>query len=335
MARRAGRRRASPIRTARTGSGRAAAAAVEVAREQVAALLPPGGRVIFTSGATEALNLAMRGRAGRAAGRSRVGASSMPRCSTPRCDLPGDATILPVDRDGLVDPRGALPDGVGLVAVMQVNNEIGTIQPVADLAERAQARRRAVPVRRGAGVRARCRSPRRDMIAISAHKFHGPKGIGALWVRDGVELAPQIHRRRAGARACARARSARRCARAWARRRSWRPSAWTADAAHVDALWRPRARAVRRLALNGSAEQRWHGNLNLRRDGLDVARLMSRRARGDVLGRLGLRQRIGQAEPRPRARSGSRPSRRAARSGSASGATPRWNELEEARRTDQ
>ncbi|HET9630021.1 MAG TPA: aminotransferase class V-fold PLP-dependent enzyme, partial [Novosphingobium sp.] len=170
--------------------GRLAAAAVELAREQVAALLPPGGRVVFTSGATEALNLAMLG-----AGRARIAMSAVEHAALIETAHFADpaVSVLPVDAEGLVDPEVALPADAGLVAVMQVNNEIGTIQPVARLAERARASGALFlcDAVQGAG---KLETPAgADLIAISAHKLYGPKGIGALWVREGVELAPQIH----------------------------------------------------------------------------------------------------------------------------------------------
>jgi cysteine desulfurase len=115
--------------------GRKAEAAVEVAREQVAALFPKGGTVVFTGSASEALNLALRGcepvRAGKPIAVSAIEHSAVlntARALDPAC------TILPVDADGLVDPQVPLPDGLGVLSVMQVNNEIGTVQPVADLA---------------------------------------------------------------------------------------------------------------------------------------------------------------------------------------------------------
>ena len=76
---------------------------------------------------------------------------------------------------------------------MLVNNEIGVIQPIAELARMAHAPGRAVPVRRGPGLRPGADPRRCDLVAVSAHKIHGPKGIGALWIRDGVELAPLLH----------------------------------------------------------------------------------------------------------------------------------------------
>ena len=113
-----------------------------------------------------------------------------------------------------------------------------------------------------------------DLIALSAHKLYGPKGIGALWVRDGVDLAPLIHGggQEAGLRSgtlspalCAGFGTAAALAAARA----------AEDAAHGAALWDDARGVLSRWTLNGSDTQRWKGNLNLRLDGLDVARLMS------------------------------------------------------------
>jgi cysteine desulfurase len=254
--------------------GRQAEAAVEVARERVAALFPPGGSVVFTSGATEALNLALRGcEPGRAGRPVAIGAIEHSAVLNTALDLPGDTTILPVDRDGLIDPQVRLPDGVGIVSVMQVNNEIGTIQPVADLYARTKAEG-ALFVCDAVQAAGKVPVAAADMIAVSAHKFHGPKGIGALWIRDGLELQPQTTGggQEGGLRSgtlspalCAGMGAAALVA----------LERMDADAAHIAALW-DRARSLfAGWTLNGSATMRWKGNLNLRREGLDVARLMS------------------------------------------------------------
>jgi cysteine desulfurase len=119
-------------------AGRAAKAAVELAREQVAALLPSGGQVYFTSGATEAANWAIRGVIGQ-------GGIVLPEtehaCVRDTAlwlgTLGHDVTLLPVDKDGLVGPDLVTPKRAALVAAMLVNNEIGVIQPVETLAEAA------------------------------------------------------------------------------------------------------------------------------------------------------------------------------------------------------
>ncbi|MEI6642985.1 MAG: cysteine desulfurase family protein [Novosphingobium sp.] len=251
--------------------GRAAAAAMEVAREQVAALLPPGGRVIFTSGATEALNLAILG-----CGVKRIAVSAIEHAAvldTARFADPACA-VLPVSGAGLVDAGTPIPEGTGLVAVMQVNNEIGTVQPVEALTDAAHA---AGALFLCDVVQAAGKLPppaNADMIAISAHKLHGPKGIGALWVRDGLSLAPLIHGGgqeqglRSGTLSPALCAGFGAAAALCIKLRE-------TDAQHVKSLWTLARSLFPGWTLNGDADQRWRGNLNIRREGLDVARLMS------------------------------------------------------------
>jgi cysteine desulfurase len=252
-------------------AGRAAAAAVEVAREQVAMLLPPGGRVVFTGSATEALNLAIFGSGARSFAVSPIEHAAV--LDTVRAHG-GPCHVLPCGSDGIVPADVAIHEGTGLVAVMQINNEIGTVQPVDALA-RAAHKVKALFLCDAVQGSGKVPPPAEaDLIALSAHKLYGPKGIGALWVRDGVKLTPLIHGggQEHGLRSgtlspalCAGFGAAAKLA----------VERMEADATHVEALWR---RAMDRLPewlLNGSASRRWRGNLNLRRDGLDVARLMS------------------------------------------------------------
>jgi cysteine desulfurase len=250
--------------------GRAAAAAVEVAREQVAALLPPGGRVIFTSGATEALNLAIFG-----SGARRLAVSAIEHAAvldTARACDPG-VRIMPVGADGLIDTEQDL-GAADLVAVMQVNNEIGTVQPITELAARARAVGALFlcDAVQGAGKVAPPEGA--DLIAISAHKLFGPKGIGALWVRDGVRLTPLFHGggQEQGLRSGTLSPAL--CA-GFGAAAALCSGLGTSDAAHVDRLWEKALALFPGWTLNGSAQQRWRGNLNIRREGLDVARLMS------------------------------------------------------------
>ncbi len=257
--------------------GRMAAAAIEAAREHVAALFPPGGRVIFTSGATEAINLAIKGTA-RGDGTNTLVVSAIEHAAVRDCghamrDIT-EVLVLPVGRDGLVAADMIIPEGTQLTAVMQVNNEIGTIQPVAALAEAAHAAGGWFLCDAVQGSGKLAPPANADMIAVSAHKLHGPKGIGALWVRDGVELQPQTHGGgqeqglRSGTLSPALIAGFGAAARLAAERGQ-------EDAALVEALWQRARELFDGWTLNGSAEHRWHGNLNLRRDGLDVARLMS------------------------------------------------------------
>ncbi|MBB3692732.1 cysteine desulfurase family protein [Sphingomonas sp. BK580] len=252
--------------------GRTARAAVELARDRVAALLPRGGRVAFTGGATEALNWATKGApAGRvvtiatehAAVRDSVAAR-------------GDSVVLPVGADGLVDlaaAERAIVPGVALVAAMLVNNEIGVIQPLDALAAMAK---RAGALLLCDAVQGYGRVPipaDADLVAVSAHKVYGPKGIGALWIRDGVTLAPLLHGGdqeggRSGTLSPALCSGFGAAALLLAERRE-------ADAAHVERLWQVARERLPGWTVNGTTEARYRGNLSVRRDGVDVARLMS------------------------------------------------------------
>lgn len=251
--------------------GRAAAAAVAVARDQLAALLPSGGRVIFTGSATEALNLAIFGLRP-----AMLAASAIEHAAVLDTAEASDAQVamLPNCAEGLVPADSRIPDGTNLVSVMQVNNEIGTIQPIDQLAKAAHQ----------AGALFLCDAVQNfgkmpipdgpDLIAVSAHKIYGPKGIGALWVRDGVELEPLIHGggQEQGLRSGTLSPAL--CA-GFGAAAALAQSRMDEDADHVAVLWDRAREILGRWTLNGSGDQRWRGNLNLRLKGLDVARLMS------------------------------------------------------------
>ena len=250
--------------------GRMAAAAIEAAREQVAALFPPGGRVIFTGGATEALNLAIRG----APGEGHIAVSAIEHAAViDTARAVGACHVLHVERDGLCHPDQEWPSDTRLIAVMQVNNEIGTIQPLEKWGAFA-ARQGALLLVDAVQAYGKLALAEADMIAVSAHKLHGPKGIGALWVRDGITLAPQQTGggQEAGLRSGTLSPALIAGFGAAARLAAERMAE---DASHVEALWQLARDLFADWTLNGSAEQRWHGNLNLRKPGLDVARLMS------------------------------------------------------------
>ena len=181
------------------GFGRAARKRIEDARERIAALVDCApSALVFTAGGTEANNTALKG-----AGRPTIVASAIEHPAVLRAAEACAETLvlLPVDAEGRVDMAaldGALaahgPDA--LVSVMLANNETGAIQPVAEIAARARA----------AGALVHCdavQAPGRiplsfaalgvDMMSLSAHKFAGPKGIGALVVRADLEVAPLVH----------------------------------------------------------------------------------------------------------------------------------------------
>jgi cysteine desulfurase len=113
-----------------------------------------------------------------------------------------------------------------------------------------------------------------DLVAISAHKLHGPKGIGALWVRDGLDLKPLVHGggQEGGLRSGTLSPAL--CA-GFGAAAALCTSLRTSDGEHVEVLWKQALGLFEGWVLNGSATHRWHGNLNLRKPGLDVARLLS------------------------------------------------------------
>jgi cysteine desulfurase len=265
--------------------GHEAAAAIEVARKQVEkALGLKGGSVAFTGSATEAINWALKGTVERAAkGRNRIitvateHAAVLDTCEW-LAEQGVDLTILPVQHDGRLDLEllaRELDQRVLLVAVMMVNNEIGVTQPIseiADMAHKAGALMLCDAVQ-AFGRFEICSGP--DLVAISAHKIHGPKGIGALWMRKGHEPAPLIHGggQEQGLRSgtlspalCVGFGAAAQLA----------DERCTLDYDHVQKLWTAAARALGRgWTINGSTAHRYHGNLNIRREGVDAARLLA------------------------------------------------------------
>ena len=263
--------------------GRRANAAIEVARDRVAALLPAGGRVIFTSGATEAINLAIKGcglpvsafateHAAVLDCVEALGGGSCAATDGGASRVKELASLAAPPSRLRRDTSPSLQDGEDrLLCAMLVNNEIGTINPVGNIAQAHQG------LLLCDAVQAYGRIPipdGPDMIAISAHKIHGPKGIGALWVRDGIELAPLIHGGgqeqglRSGTLSPALCAGFGKAAELAAERME-------DDAAHVETLWNRAIELYANWTINGCTEHRYKGNLNIRRDGLNVARLMS------------------------------------------------------------
>lgn len=197
--------------------GREAREGVEHARNQVAAAINASpDEIFFTAGGTESDNMAIKGVAHKYAkkGKHIITTAIEHHAVLHTCEALEkegyEVTYLPVDEDGLISVeqvRAAMRDDTLLVTVMFANNEVGTIEPIAEIG--ALCRERNVLFHTDA-VQAVCHVPidvkvmNIDLMSISAHKFHGPKGIGALYCRKGIVLEPVIvggaqeRKRRAG-----------------------------------------------------------------------------------------------------------------------------------------
>ncbi len=271
--------------------GQRAKAVIDQARSALAALIGADpSEVVFTSGGTESDNFAIRGTAEalERTGRRHLVASSIEHEAVLNtlkvlARRGSDTTLLSVGDTGIASPddlRVALRDDTALVSVMHANNEIGTIQPIAELAEVAHERGALFhtdAVQSAGKIPIDVKTLGVDLLSISAHKFYGPKGVGAIWIRRGLRILPsstggkQERNRRAGtenvagivgmgaAADVARARMADECARVTALR---------------DRLEEEILRAVPRTIVNGARTLRVPNTTNISFDRVEAESLL-------------------------------------------------------------
>jgi cysteine desulfurase len=186
--------------------GRDARKAMESARAQVASLIgAKPEEIIFTSGGTESDNIAIKGTAYRLKDKGNhiiTSAIEHPAVDETCKYLEQngfEVTYLPVYEEGIVrvsDLKDAITDKTILITIMHANNEIGTIQPVAEIGKIAREKKiyfHTDAVQTVGKIPVNVKELNVDMLSLSAHKLYGPKGIGALYIRKGVRLEPIIH----------------------------------------------------------------------------------------------------------------------------------------------
>ena len=186
--------------------GRDAKMAMETARKQVASLINAEPKeIIFTSGGTESDNIAIKGTVYRLKNKGNhiITSNIEHPAVTETCkylEKNGfEVTYVPVDKEGLVHPEDvekAITDKTVLITIMHANNEIGTIQPIAEIGKIAKEHGiyfHTDAVQSVGKIPVDVKAMNVDMLSLSSHKLYGPKGIGALYIKKGVRLEPIIH----------------------------------------------------------------------------------------------------------------------------------------------
>ncbi|MEO7118220.1 MAG: cysteine desulfurase family protein, partial [Candidatus Limnocylindrales bacterium] len=186
-------------------AGRKARAALDEAHETLARNLNAEAReIVFTGGGTEAINLAIKGAAwaGKSTGNHIITSAIEHHAALHAVQylekFGFEATFLPVDRYGRVDPEqlaSAITDKTILITLMVANNEVGSVQPIEEIIKAARQRKGVIvhldAVQSAPYVPIDVKALEVDLISLGAHKFEGPKGMGALWMRHGTTLLPQ------------------------------------------------------------------------------------------------------------------------------------------------
>ena len=186
--------------------GRAARAAMDTAREQIAELIGADfAEVYFTGSGTEADNLALFGTMHAAPKDknhlivSAIEHHAVLHAAHALQNQGYDVTIVPVDGEGVVAPEtiaNAITERTALVSVMHANNEIGTVQPIREIAQIAHdhgAKFHTDAVQTIGQMPIDVRELNCDLMTLSAHKIYGPKGVGALYIKQGAKISPQVH----------------------------------------------------------------------------------------------------------------------------------------------
>jgi cysteine desulfurase len=271
--------------------GQQAKGALDAARSSVAGLINADpSEIVFTSGGTEADNLAIRGAAEalESTGRRHLVASAIEHEAVLNtlkalARRGWRTTLLPVDQTGIVSPARlaeAVDADTALVSVMHANNEIGTIQPIAELAAIAHARGALMhtdAVQSAGKIAVDARALGVDLLSISAHKFNGPKGAGALFIKRGTRLLPTVtggkheRNRRAGTENVAAIAGMGAAARVAAAKRSTEA---TRIAALRDRLEEEILRGVPGAAVNGARESRVPNTTNISFDHVEAESLL-------------------------------------------------------------